>query len=371
MYSAGNSAAGTGYTQQKSTAGAPLNTIPTHAAIGDVPAPVAARGVANSIVELPVVPAAPPPSPEAELQNVPAVSRAEVFVVHQQDTDRERVKREQKAVLKLKRKEEKSRRRAALIAIATTIARQDGEQNTSVDAAFAGVRTAAAAGEIQIAGQLRTLQIVKDESKKDRVVRKIRRLMEGIIEALTDFARLLEKLDDDNAKVAERKTAAQDLLKQYVKKLTKLDALIPDSVVHRFNLPLGLINHVDAFQSPNVWLSELYSQATRQNDIARGELLAIGSLQATLTYYLKHDGEAPLSGVVPATPLVTAATDTGIITTGNDNASVTALASSTTAAASSAAASTTAAASSAAASTTAAASNGNVAHAAGYTADML
>ncbi|KAH8739528.1 hypothetical protein FG386_001960 [Cryptosporidium ryanae] len=74
----------------------------------------------------------------------------------------------------------------------------------------------------------------------------------------------------------------KDRIHELIDLLSKAQNSLPNSPLSKVEVPLGLVKHIDAGNSPNVWLMDLFKLLTEQQDKARGEFSAIkGTVQKT------------------------------------------------------------------------------------------
>ncbi|KAH7647846.1 hypothetical protein FG379_000473 [Cryptosporidium bovis] len=80
----------------------------------------------------------------------------------------------------------------------------------------------------------------------------------------------------------------KDRIHELIDLLAKAQNTLPDSSLSKVEIPLGLVKHIDAGNSPNVWLMDLLKLLTEQQDKARGEFSAIRTLHEALCKRLVH-----------------------------------------------------------------------------------
>ncbi|EZG70288.1 transcription factor subunit Med10 of mediator complex protein [Gregarina niphandrodes] len=98
-----------------------------------------------------------------------------------------------------------------------------------------------------------------------------------------------ERQDSERQKFERAEIKGRQRIAEHLRRFMRKSRRVCEIVSPTFdltNLPQDLINHVDAYLSPNLWLRGLVTEVQYANDITRGELVALGSMHSTLTFYL-------------------------------------------------------------------------------------
>lgn len=109
-------------------------------------------------------------------------------------------------------------------------------------------------------------------------------------------ARYLEAEKRGSERIAEH-------TRRLLRKLRKAHEEARSAPYTDINVPSDLISHLDGFLSPNLWLIALFDESEYFNDMARGELIALGQLSSNLNFYLSLFSDLTKQCRQPAKPV--------------------------------------------------------------------